>query len=148
MPNLGTAALTLIVKGREYARGLQKAEKQAKVAGDKVEKQGNRMTAAFSKVGKGVQNTAGKIPVLGGALSQLATPLGAVTLGVGLLVGGLTSAVKKILDTERGLRPMVERSGLAAESLQVLTQAAERLGSEDGLGRCHRFQPRTATADV
>ena len=48
-------------------------------------------------------------------------------------MGGLTSAVKKIIDTERGLRPMIERSGLAAESLQVLTQAAERLGSEDGL---------------
>ena len=34
---------------------------------------------------------------------------------------------------EKALRPMVERSGLASDSLQLLAKAAEVAGSEDGL---------------
>ena len=41
--------------------------------------------------------------------------------------------VKSLIDTEKELRPMVERSNIAAESLQVLAEAATRAGSEDGL---------------
>ena len=131
--NLGTAALTLVVKGAKYAAGLKKAETQAKTTGDKVETQGKRMGTAFSNFGEKVKSSAGKIPLVGGALTQLLTPLGAATLAIGALVGGLTSSVTKILDVEKELRPMIQRSGLAATSLQVLTTAAERLGSEDGL---------------
>ena len=61
------------------------------------------------------------------------TPVGAATTAVGALVGLLTTSVAKIVSTEKELRPMIQRSGIMAESLQVLTKAAERLGSEDGL---------------
>ena len=40
---------------------------------------------------------------------------------------------KGLLDTEKELRPAVERSRIMAESLQVLAEAAVRAGSEDGL---------------
>ena len=133
MPNLGTAALTLVVKGAKYATGLKKAETQATTTAGKVEKQSGRMGKAFSNFGEKVKGSAGKIPLVGGALTQMLTPMGAATVAVGALVGGLTASVKKIIATEKELRPMIQRSGLAAGSLQVLSKAAERLGSEDGL---------------
>ena len=41
--------------------------------------------------------------------------------------------IGRIVDLEKALRPMVERSGLASDSLQLLAKAAEVAGSEDGL---------------
>ena len=49
------------------------------------------------------------------------------------MVGGIASAVGKVTSLEKELRPMIQRSNLSAESLQVLSKAANRLGSEDGL---------------
>ena len=51
-------------------------------------------------------------------------------VGFGAAIFG---SVKSVIELEKELRPMVERSGLAAESLQALTEAAKRAGSEDGL---------------
>ena len=65
MPNLGTAALTLVVKGAQYATGLKKAETQATTTAGKVEKQSGRMGNAFKKAGTAVKNSAGKIPLIG-----------------------------------------------------------------------------------
>ena len=52
--------------------------------------------------------------------------MGAVAVALGKMVG-------RIVDAEKALRPMVERSGLASDSLQLLAKAAEVAGSEDGL---------------
>ena len=76
MPNLGTAALTLVVKGAQYARGLKTAEKQATTTAGKVEKQSGRMGKAFSNFGDKVQSSARKIPILGGACRSSQRRLG------------------------------------------------------------------------
>ena len=55
------------------------------------------------------------------------------TAAIGLVVGGIGAAVGKVSTLEKELRPMIQRSNLSAESLQVLSKAANVLGSEDGL---------------
>ena len=87
----------------------------------------------FSKFGSTVKSAAGQVPILGGALQQMLTPMGAATVAGTAFVGFLVSSVKHVIDLEKNLRPMIERSNLSAESLQELTKVAERLGSEDGL---------------
>ena len=49
------------------------------------------------------------------------------------VAGAVAGASLRVVQLERDLRPMVERSRIAAESLQLLARAAERAGSEDGL---------------
>ena len=88
------------------------------------------MESRFSRV-RGRQ--AERIPLVGPAIGGMASPIGLATVAAGGLAAALGSSVKKIVDTERELRPMIERSNLAAETLQVLTIAANKLGSEDGL---------------
>ena len=65
------------------------------------------------------------------AVGKAAAGLGVAGVGALAAFGG--SLVKNLIDTEKELRPMVERSRIAAESLQVLSEAATRAGSEDGL---------------
>ena len=50
-----------------------------------------------------IQGAAGKVPVLGGALSALTSPAGLAAAGIGLVVGGLTKMVTKTLDVGRAL---------------------------------------------
>ena len=64
----------------------------------------------------------------------------AAKLGIGVAVTALAGLVtsfgltlKGIVDVEKELRPMIERSRFGAESLQVLSETATRAGSEDGL---------------
>lgn len=133
MAILGSAVYKLIADAAGLKKGLRDAERATKTAADKGERQTGRMRAAFGKVGASVKNAAGQVPFLGGALTQLATPVGAITLAVGGLAAVLGGSVKKIINVERELRPMIERSRIGAEALQVLAEAAERAGSEDGL---------------
>ena len=83
--------------------------------------------------GDGVKGLAGRIPGVGGALSALTSPAGAATAAIGLVVAGIGAAVGKVASLEKELRPMIQQSNLSAESLQVLGEAASRLGSKDGL---------------
>jgi len=64
---------------------------------------------------------------------------GALALG-GLLGGaalgaavGLKNTTTGLIDAEKELRPMIQRSRFGAETLQALAEAAKRAGSEDGL---------------
>ena len=52
---------------------------------------------------------------------------------VAAIAGFAVKSIKSLLDTELALRPLIERSRLAAESLQTLAEVAVRAGSEDGL---------------
>ena len=74
---------------------------------------------------------------VGGALKSLGkvAALGLAGIGVAVLggVAALGGLIKKMSDTEKELRPMIERSHLSAEGLQSLAEAAKRAGSEDGL---------------
>ena len=66
-------------------------------------------------------------------MTALANPITAIAVGVGAVAVALGKMVGRIVDAEEALRPMVERSGLASDSLQLLAKAAEVAGSEDGL---------------
>ena len=58
------------------------------------------------------------------------------TAGIGLgtvFVASVVKGVKSLVEFEAMLRPLVERSRIAAEALQVLGEAAVRAGSDDGL---------------
>ena len=91
------------------------------------------MRGAFGKLGKEVDNALGKIPIIGSSLAALPGPAKAVAAGIALVGFALAKMVGRIVDVEKALRPMVERSGLASDSLQLLAKAAEVAGSEDGL---------------
>ena len=91
------------------------------------------MGGAFKRVQGRIQGAAGEIPIIGSSLAALVTPAGLATAGITAIAGAIIGSIKKVVELERELRPMLARSGLAAESLQVLRIAAERLGSEDGL---------------
>ena len=101
--------------------------------GGQAEKSGGRVQKSFSGAGDSVKGLAGRIPGVGGALGALASPAGIATAAIGLVVGSIGAAVGKVSSLEKELRPMIQRSNLSAESLQVLSKAANRLGSEDGL---------------
>ena len=68
------------------------------------------------------------------ALNAVKTAAKGLAVGGAIAVAGFgISLVKSLIDTEKELRPMVERARIGAESLQVLAEAATRAGSEDGL---------------
>ena len=133
MPDLGNAVLRLIVNGKGFKQGLATAEQQTTKFAAKGEKQVGRVRGAFGKLGMGIKGAAGQVPLLGGAMTALANPITAIAVGVGAVAVALGKMVGRIVDAEQALRPMVERSGLASDSLQLLAAAAERAGSEDGL---------------
>ena len=133
MPDLGNAVLRLIVSGKGFKQGLATAEQQTTKFAAKGEKQVGRVRGAFGKLGKEVDNALGKIPIIGSSLAALPGPAKAVAAGIALVGFALAKMVGRIVDLEKALRPMVERSGLASDSLQLLAKAAEVAGSEDGL---------------
>ena len=133
MPDLGNAVLKLVVSGKGFKQGLATAEQQTTKFAAKSEKQVGRVRGAFGKLGKELDGVLGKIPIIGSSLAALPGPTKAVAAGVALVAVALGKMVGRIVDAEKALRPMVERSGLASDSLQLLAKAAEVAGSEDGL---------------
>ena len=55
-------------------------------------------------------------------MTALANPITAIAVGVGAVAVALGKMVGRIVDAEKALRPMVERSGLASDSLQLLAK--------------------------
>ena len=133
MPDLGSAKLTLVVAGDKFKKGLATARKQTGDFAAKSEKQVGRVRGAFGKLGTGIKGAAGQVPILGGAMTALANPVTAIAVGVSAVVVGLGKMVGRIVDAEKALRPMTARSGLTTTGLQLLTAAANKAGSEDGL---------------
>lgn len=74
----------------------------------------------------------GRTSIIGGLKSMInpATLAAGAVTGVG---AGLLSMFKGAFDTEKALRPMIERARVGGEVLQTLTEVAKRTGSEDGL---------------
>ena len=58
--------------------------------------------------------------------------VGLAAIGAGFVVG-IGAAIKGLVETEATLKPLIERSRISAEALQILGEAAERVGSKDGL---------------
>ena len=133
MPNLGSANLILRVSGEQLKKGLATARQQTREFGEKGSKQVGRVRGAFSKLGKELDGALGKIPIIGSSLAALPGPTKAVAAGVALVGFALAKMIDRIVDVEKALRPMIERSGIASDSLQLLAKAAEVAGSEDGL---------------
>ena len=126
-------SLVFTADDRQVQQALTRTDKGLDGLGGQAEKSGGRVQKSFSGAGDSVKGLAGRIPGVGGALSGLVTPAGAATAAIGLVVGSIGAAVGKVSSLEKELRPMIQRSNLSAESLQVLSKAANRLGSEDGL---------------
>ena len=70
-------------------------------------------------------------------MTALANPITAIAVGVGAVAVALGKMVGRIVDAEKALRPMVERSGLASDSLQLLAKAAEVAGIRRRARGCH-----------
>ena len=126
-------SLVFTADDRQVQQALTRTDKGLDGLGGQAEKSGGRVQKSFSGAGDSVKGLAGRVPGVGGALAALASPAGIATAAIGLVVGGIGSAVGKVSSLEKELRPMIQRSNLSAESLQVLSKAANRLGSEDGL---------------
>ena len=126
-------SLLFTADDRQVQQALTRTDKGLDGLGGQAEKSGGRVQKSFSGAGDSVKGLAGRIPGVGGALGALASPAGIATAAIGLVVGGIGAAVGKVSSLEKELRPMIQRSNLSAESLQVLSKAANRLGSEDGL---------------
>ena len=138
--------IELGVKGaRKVEKALGKVEASVDELSDGLEEAGKQGEggSGFSKLSDKLTEMPGPLGDVGSKFSGLGNMLGAGgPVGVALTAAvaafaavgtAIGVSVAKVSGMEKELRPMVERSGLAAESLQVLTKAAERLGSEDGL---------------
>ena len=120
MPSkLGEAVLVLKANAKGLQTGLNKAQKAT--------------TSRLGKMQASFQGFAKRIPVVGGALAGLATPAGLATAAITGVALALKGAVTRVVNLEKELRPMVERSRIGAEALQALGEAAKRAGSEDGM---------------
>ena len=109
MATLADLNVEILANTQGYAQGLQSAQKQ---------------TEGFSK----------KAGSLLGGIGKLAAAGAVVGVGVATAaIGGFARTLNQLTDAEAALRPAIERSRIAAESLQVLAEAAKRAGSEDGL---------------
>ena len=125
MPSLGNAILTLRVKGDEFKAGLAKAKTQAATTTKGI---GQSFTNAQQKI----QGAAAKVPVFGGSLAALASPVGLATAAIGLVIGGLTKMVSKTLEVGRSLGEMREATGVSAENLQIYRRAIEETNGDAG----------------
>ena len=123
---LGDLTVGVQVDTKGLKTGLTGAE------GD-VNKSAGKMGGAFQRMGGKIQGAAGKVPIIGSSLAQLVTPAGLATAAIGAVTAAIAGSISKVTSLEQELRPMIARSGLTAESLQVLSEAARQLGSEDGL---------------
>ena len=123
--SLGSAYLTLRVKGNEFKQGLANAKTQATTTTKGIGQ-------SFANVQQKIQGAAGKVPVFGGALASLASPAGLAAAGIGLVVGGLTKMVTKTLDVGRSLGEMREATGVSAENLQIYQRAIEETNGDAG----------------
>ena len=131
----GEALLKLGVDRKGFDEGLSKAEARTEKFGGRVKKTLGGVTGAFGKAQKSIQATAGKVPIVGGALAGLATPAGLATAGIGLVVGGLTKMVSKTLDVGRRLGEMREKLNVGAEAIQIYERAIEETnGKTDAFG--------------
>ena len=125
MPNLGEAKLTLRVAGEKFKKGIAAAKGQTDKFGTAAEKSANKAKTAFGNMASSARNAAGRIPVVGGALSGLATPAGAATAVIGLAVGALAKMVTKTLDLGRNLGEAREKLNVSAEAIQIWRRAIE-----------------------
>ena len=126
-------SLVFTANDKQVQDALTRTGKGLDGLGGQAEKSGGRVQRSFNGAGNSVKGLAGGIPGIGGALSALTSPAGIATAAIGLVVAGIGAAVGKVSTLEKELRPMIQRSNLSAESLQVLSKAANVLGSEDGL---------------
>ena len=143
MTTIGTLTAALQLDTSGYRKNLADAQQTTRRAGQQASSAG----AGFGTLDRNVKQSSGGFrglttrlgqanPALGGSIARITsmiTPVGLATAGIGAMAAAIGGSVAKITSLERELRPMIARSGLSAESLQVLTKAAERLGSEDGL---------------
>ena len=126
-------SLVFTANDKQVQQALTRTGKGLDGLGGQAEKSGGRVQKSFNGAGNSVKGLAGQIPGVGGALSSLTSPAGIATVAIGAVVAGIGAAVGKVTSLEKELRPMIQRSNLSAESLQVLSKAANVLGSEDGL---------------
>ena len=133
MALLGNLLLEISTNTGSTASTLKQVREDFAKTGTSANASTQKARTAFGRLGDSLKSTAGRVPVLGGALSSLVSPVGLATAAVGALVGGLTTSITKITSLETELRPFIARSNLSAESLQAFAKVAERLGSEDGL---------------
>lgn len=109
MPTIADLNVAINANTTSYIQGLQKAETRTKGFTDR----GGKLLKGFGKI------------AAGGAIVAAGAAAGAVA--------GIARTVDALTDVEQELRPAIERSRIAAESLQILAEAAKRAGSEDGL---------------
>ena len=131
MPNLGGAKYTLTVAGDKFKQGMTQAKGHA-------ERTTKSIGASFGRAQAKIQATAGKVPVVGGALAGLATPAGLATAAIGLVVGGMAKMVSKTLDVGRRLGELREKLGVNAEAIQIYERAIE-----EGNGNTAAFEKTT-----
>ena len=143
MTTIGTLTAALQLDTSGYRKNLADAQQNTVKAGQQASTAG----AGFGALDKNVKKSSGGFrglteglgkanPALGGSIAKITsmvTPLGLATAGVGAMAAAIGGSIVKITSLERELRPMIERSPhQSAESLQVLTEAAQRLGLRMG----------------
>lgn len=130
--NIGQAVLTLAVKADEFRKGIGKAKTETEKFAKDSERKTNRIRTAFSKAGTSIKNAASQVPILGGALSALATPLGAALTGVGLLAGAFTKMFTSTVSAARELGTVRETLEISAEPFQILSRIIEETNGNSG----------------
>lgn len=77
----------------------------------------------------------GKLGDVGGGLSSMISPMGAVTAGVGLLAGGIAAGIAAWSDYDSAVDTIAAKSGLAGDALDAAGESVKNLEiSSAGLG--------------
>ena len=111
--SLGDATLGTKVDLTGLSKGLKQGETDTRTGTTK-------MGGRWKKLQGNIQGAASEIPIVGNHIAGLVTPMGLATVGIGAISTAIGGSIKKVIDLERELRPLLERSGLTAESLQRL----------------------------
>jgi hypothetical protein len=98
--------------------------------GQASEKSGKQAEKAFEGASKGVKEFGAEIPVVGRAMSALASPAAAAGAAVAAVGLGMGVAVKRSIDFADGINDLSLRLGISTERLSVLSLYAEQSGTD------------------
>ena len=119
---LGEAVLTLRVKGDEFRKGIAGAKKQTGDLATDTEKKTGRMRTAFGKVTGSIRGMAGEIPIVGGLLQKMVSPMGAVLGVTGLLTGAMVKWTQSTIAQGRALGEVQQTLQISVEPYQILSR--------------------------
>ena len=118
MENIGLEA---VFKDAGFNQGINKYNGSVDTA--------NKKTSGLANT---VKTAAGKIPILGSAMSLLTNPITLVTSGLGALIGVTVKSVNEVVSYNKTIREMTLVTGLGSDEISRIVQVGDDWGVSTG----------------